>query len=175
MLYHFEIELSDIDRGLYESLDFRVVQHPSETCPYLLTRTLAYVLSYRENLEFSPSGLGDPDSAALLVKGALGSTELLIEIGNPSAKRLHKSSKMAKQVVVYTYKNADVLIKDITENKVHRAQDLEIYAFEPGFLQHLEKQLKKNNRWSILHQQGQLDINSDGFSLSTEVRKIPVS
>ena len=45
-IHHVEIALSDVDRGVYEALDLRVAQHPSETMRYLLTRLLAYSLSY---------------------------------------------------------------------------------------------------------------------------------
>ena len=52
-IYHLAIALSDVDRGVYESLDLRVAQHPSETMRYLLTRTLAYCFSYEEGIAFS--------------------------------------------------------------------------------------------------------------------------
>ena len=41
-LYNFEIELSHVDRGVYQSLDFRVACQPSETPDFLLTRVLAW-------------------------------------------------------------------------------------------------------------------------------------
>lgn len=170
MLYHFELNFSDIDRNIYESLDFRVMQHPSETGLYLLTRTLAYALAHQENLEFSPSGLGDPETPALLAKNAMGSIDLWIEIGNPSAKKLHKASKAAKQVMVYTYKNADLLIKEISENSVHRAQEIQIFSFDQKFLKSLEDSLKKNNRWTVLHQQGQLDIDTGDKNISSDIK-----
>jgi hypothetical protein len=37
-MYHRQIELSDVDRGVYESLDLRVARHPSESARYLLMR-----------------------------------------------------------------------------------------------------------------------------------------
>ena len=40
-MHHIEVALSDVDRGVYEALDLRVAQHPSESMRYLLTRTLA--------------------------------------------------------------------------------------------------------------------------------------
>jgi len=43
-IYRLQIELSDVDRGVYESLDLRLARHPSESMPYLLTRALAYAL-----------------------------------------------------------------------------------------------------------------------------------
>ena len=58
-MHHIEIALSDVDRGVYESLDLRVAQHPSESMRYMLTRTLAYCLSYEEGIAFSKGGLSD--------------------------------------------------------------------------------------------------------------------
>lgn len=171
MLYHFEFELSDIDRGLYESLNFRIAQHPSETAPYLLTRALAYALSYQNDLEFSLGGLSDPDSPALQTTGSQGSIGLWIEIGNPSARKLHKASKAAKQVIIYTYKNTEPLLNEMKVSNIHRANEIQIYAFESGFLQILESQLEKNNRWSLLIQQGHLDVGFGNQSTSTEIRQ----
>ena len=170
MLYRFQIEVSDVDRGLYTSLDFRISQHPSETGSYLLTRVLAYVLSYQQGLEFSTAGLSDPDSPALLALGKNGTNDLIIEIGNPSARRLHKSMKNSKRLVVYTYKSPEVLINDIKTNEVHRADEIEIHAFDSDFLESLEACLQKNNRWSLLQQQGQLDIEADGKAITGQVK-----
>ena len=171
LLYRFQIELSDVERGIYKSLDFRIAQHPSETLTYLLTRVLAYALSYQDQLEFSASGLSDPDSPAMQVKGSHENIELWLEIGNPSAKKLHKACKIAKDVVVYTYKSAQVLIDDIKKNNVHRASEIQIFYLDPKFLLLLENHIQKNNRWSILYQDGHLDVSLDSNSVSTDVKK----
>ncbi|MBK5259061.1 MAG: YaeQ family protein, partial [Thermoanaerobaculia bacterium] len=47
-VYNVETELSDIDRGVYESLSLRMARQPSETLEYMLTRLLAYCLEYTE-------------------------------------------------------------------------------------------------------------------------------
>jgi uncharacterized protein YaeQ len=39
-VHTFAIELSDIDRGVYEKFDLRVARQPSETAPYMLSRVL---------------------------------------------------------------------------------------------------------------------------------------
>ncbi len=171
MLYRFQIELSDVDRGIYESLDFRISQHPSEISAYLLSRSLAYALSYQPGIEFSPSGLSDPEAPALRVIGKNGSVDLWIEIGNPSARKLHKAGKLAKQVVIYTYKSAEILISDIDANAVHRADELVVYAFDSAFLNQLELMLEKNNRWSLLFQDGQIDLSTPEKSISASVKK----
>lgn len=174
MLYRFVIELSDIDRNVYQTLDFRIAQHPSEIPAYLLTRVLAYALQYQDGLEFSAAGLSDPDAAAIKKTTMNGVVELWIEIGNASAKKLHKATKNSKAVVVYTYKSAEVLIADIKSNDVHRAQELEIYQIDPKFLSQLEKTLEKNNRWSLLHQQGQIDISHGQNTWTTIVQQFKV-
>lgn len=170
MLYRFQIELSDVDRGVYESLDFRVALHPSEAAPYLLSRVLAYALTYQEGLEFTPGGLSDPEAPALRILGTHNAVDLWIEIGNASARKLHKASKIAKKVLVFTYKNPEVLMAELRNEEVHRAHEIEIFSFAPQFLDSLSTHLEKNNRWSLLVQQGRLDINIADHSVTGDIQ-----
>lgn len=158
-LYRFHIELSDIPRAVYESLDFRVAQHPSEALPYMLTRVLAYVLNSTEGLEFSPTGLHDPDAAAISVPDVHGGFKLVIEIGSPSAKKLHKATKTSKAVKVYTYKNPDLMMNDLRTEKIHRVSEIEFYSVNMESLESLAESLKKDNRWGILVNDGAMDIH----------------
>ena len=171
MLFKFQIELSDIDRNIYESLEFRTAQHLSETGIYLLTRVIAYLHCYQSNLEFSLSGLSDPEGPTLFTRGDNGSIQNWIEIGNPSSKKLHKATKQAPNILVYTYKSPQVLINDIVASGVHRAKDIQIFAVATSFLESLERDLIKNNRWSVLIQQGQIDITVGSSVHSTEIQK----
>lgn len=175
MLYKFLIDLSDVDRGIYQTLDFRTALHPSEIPSYLLSRVIAYALQYADGLEFSAAGLGDPDAPALLQKSLNGAIENWIEIGNASVKKLHKAGKASKNVVVYTYKNAEVLIAEIKNSDVHRADEIQIYQIDQKLLTQLEKHLEKSNRWTLLHQGGHLDI-SDGTNFwSGTIQKFPLN
>lgn len=171
VLYRFTIELSNIDKNIYETLDFRISQHPSEIASYLLTRVLAYALSYEEGLNFSPSGLGDPDAPALQLLGSHNSIDLWIEIGNPSSRKLHKATKTARQVIVYTYKNAESLINEIKANNVHKAQEIKIFSFDEKFISTLEKNLEKNNRWSLMIQQNEITLSISNESLTTDLKQ----
>src|SRR5688572_32055572 len=101
-LYHFEIELSDVDRETYTSLDLRLARHPSENQRYLLTRTLAYCLSYEPGIAFSKHGLSQSDEPPVAVWDDTGALRAWIDIGAPSAKRLHKAAKSGERVAVYT-------------------------------------------------------------------------
>ncbi len=175
MLYRFNIDLSDIDRGIYQSLDFRIAQHPSETLIYLLCRAIAYIHSYDAQLEFSGAGLSDPEAAALKMTERNGNIKLWIEIGNPSPKKLHKASKMSQIVQIYNYKNSHHLVEEINNADVHKKESLQIFQIEQKFLENIEKILEKNNRWSVLIQQGQFDLNINTNSYVTEIKKITLS
>jgi uncharacterized protein YaeQ len=49
-IYQFTVELSHVDRGIYETLDLRVARQPSEAAEYMVTRLLAYCLEYAEGI-----------------------------------------------------------------------------------------------------------------------------
>src|SRR5882672_856461 len=108
-VYRFPIEVSDVDRGVYETLDLRLGRHPSESMPYLLTRVIAYALLYEEGIAFS-KGLSSGDEPALWVKDLQGNLRVWVEVGTPSAERLHKVSKASPRVVVFTQHDPRLVI-----------------------------------------------------------------
>lgn len=168
-LYKFQIELSDIGRGIYETLEFRAAQHPSEHTPYLLTRVLAYILNIQDDLAFSATGLHDPDASAISIPDPRGGNKLVIEVGSPSAKKLHKATKTSQEVKVYTYKNPESLMRDLRDEKVHRAEEIEFYSLTSSFLDELSEVLKKDNRWALLVNEGTLSIQAGDRTISGEL------
>ncbi len=145
----FEIALADSDRNLYEQLDLRVAQHPSESERYLVARVLARALEHAEGLEFSKAGVSDDTEPALVQRDLRGDWLAWIEIGSPSADRLHKASKLAPRVVVYAWKQIDQLVAAIAERKVHRADRLELLSLPPEFLDGVAATLDRINKWDL--------------------------
>lgn len=154
-LYSFEIEFSHVDRGLYETLAFRAAQHPSESVDYLLTRVLAYCLEYAPGIEFS-KGLSTPDEPAVFVRDPTGAITTWIEIGNPTADRLHKATKAAARVVVYTHKDADRLVRDLSGARIHRRDVLEIYAVDRALLTAWTQRLSRRMTMTMSISDGQV-------------------
>jgi uncharacterized protein YaeQ len=105
-IHQFDVQLSDVDRGIYDTLELRLARHPSESEEFLCARLLAYCLEHREGLAFS-KGLADPDQPALEVRDLTGWVQAWIEVGVPDAARLHRASKAAPRVAVYTHRLAD--------------------------------------------------------------------
>lgn len=128
-IYNFDIDLADTDRGCYETLALRVAQHPSESDEYLVARLLAYCLEFTEGLAFS-SGISDPDEPTLAVRDLTGSIRVWIEIGLPDPARLHKASKAARRVAIYTHKDPGQWLRQIEGERIHRAEEVEIYVFD---------------------------------------------
>lgn len=65
--YKFELNLTDLDRGVYESVKQTIARHPSETEERMTVRLLAYAFWYNEQLAFG-RGLSDVDEPALWEK-----------------------------------------------------------------------------------------------------------
>ncbi len=85
--YKVELNLTDIDRNVYENLRFTVARHPSETEERLCVRLIAYALWYHEQLAFG-RGLSDVDEPALWEKSLDDRVLHWIEVGQPDAERI---------------------------------------------------------------------------------------
>ena len=131
---------------------------------------MAYALNDRENLEFSPTGLGDPDQPAIWQKNGHG-ISLWIEIGNPSARKIHKASKAAEKVKIYTYKDPQVLLNELNSEPIHRKDKLEIFSLAADFLDQLEGHTKKDNKWTVINMDGTIMVNGEGFDLQCEIKR----
>jgi uncharacterized protein YaeQ len=167
-MFRFKIKLSDVDRGVYESLELRAAMHPSEAVPFFMARLLAYCLNYQEGIEFS-RGISTPDEPALFVKDLTGLMKLWIDIGNPSARRLHKASKAAERVRVYTHRDPEILKKEVSGEEVYRRDEIEVFALMPDFLNKLGTTLARDNAWELLHTEGELSISTKEATFTGDV------
>lgn len=173
-IYGFETQLSDVDRGVYESLSLRVARQPSETAEYLLTRVLAYCLEYAEGIEMS-RGLAEPDEPAIAVRDLTGARRSWIEIGAPDAARLHKASKAAPRVAVYTHKDPQQLVQKLASERIHRAEALEIHAVDRALLASLVEVLERRMVLELTVTDRNLYVTHDGTTLSGVVERFSLT
>jgi uncharacterized protein YaeQ len=163
-IHNFDIQLSDVDRGVYESLALRVARHPSETEEYLVTRVLAYCLEYAEGISFG-KGLADPDEPAIVIRDMTGALTAWIEIGSPDAERLHRASKTSPRVVVYTHKDAAALVRQLSGARIHRAESVEIHAVDRPLLDALVGRLERRTRFDLAVTERHLYVAIGGEAL----------
>jgi len=161
-LYAFDIELADVDRGVYETLNLRVARHPSETEEYLMVRLLAYCLEYTEGIAFSTGGLSDADQPALSVRDLTGAMRSWIDIGVPDVARLHKASKATERVVLYSHKAPDDVLRQLAGGRIHRGDEISIFCFAPEFRSALASKLARRMALTVSVTGGHLYIGIGG-------------
>ncbi len=164
-MYAFEVALANVDRGVYESLEFRMAMHPSESAEYFVARLLAYCLEYREGIAFS-RGISDPDEPPLSVRDLTGSLQRWIELGAPDAARLHKASKAAPTVVIYTHRDPASLRRQWEGEKIHRAEQIALYALDRALVDALVLVLDRRMRLELSVTDGTIFVNVAGTTLS---------
>ena len=172
----FELSLADSDRGVYEELEWRVAQHPSESERYLVARVLARALEHGDGLEFSKGGVSDDEEPALVQRDLRGDLVAWIEIGTPTPDRLHKATKLCKRVVVYTWKSGDELASAIALRRTHRGDEIELYELDPAFLDAAATKLDRNNKWNLAVTGGTLYLTiGEATVLESTVRRVQSS
>jgi uncharacterized protein YaeQ len=147
-IYNFDIDLSDTDRHVYETLALRVARHPSESEEYLVARVVAYLLEFTEGIEFS-RGVSTPDEPAIAVRDLTGTLTTWIDIGTPDAARLHKATKLASRVAVYTHKDPTQFLKQLAGKTIYGEDALELYAIDRSLLSALVARLERRVAFSV--------------------------
>jgi uncharacterized protein YaeQ len=172
-VYNFEINLAHVDRGVYETLSPRVAMHPSESPEYFVARVLAYCMEYAEGIVFS-RGVSDPDDPTIAVRDLTGVLRVWIEIGAPDAGRLHKASKASPRVAVYTHKDPAMLQRQLVGAKIHRADAVELYAFDRELIDDLVARLDRRMRFDLSVSDSMLYIVLGNATLSGAVERLPL-
>ena len=172
-IYNFEIELADADRNLDESLNLRVARHPSESEEYLVTRLLTYLLEYAEGIEFS-KGVSQPDEPAIAIRDLTGRITTWIDVGTPDAARLHKAAKSGARVVVYTHKNPDQFVKQLSGEKIHRPGELELYAMDRALVAALAARLERRVGFSVSITERELYVSIGTDTLTGTVTRLTI-
>lgn len=147
-IYTLTIELSDTDRGVYETFELRVARQPSESADYFLVRLLAYCLEYTEGIELT-EGVAAGDDPAVYVRDLTGQPTAWIEVGLPDATRVHRGSKQAGRAAIYTHRDVAQLLRQLNGKKIHQAETLPIYALDSRFIKEVSAQIDRRSTIAI--------------------------
>lgn len=168
-MHTFEIQLADVDRGVYEDLSLRVAQHPSETDAYMVTRVLAYCLEYEEGITFSAGGVSTGEEPAILVKDLTGLITAWIEVGAPDAQRLHLGSKRADRTAIYTHRDPAKLLASWRGKTIHQSADIRFRSFDSRFIDDAVAALTRRNTMSVSVTESQIYFELNGTNLETQI------
>lgn len=170
-VYVFELTVSDVDRGVYETVTLKVARHPSETLEYLVTRVLAYALELEDGLAFT-HGLGSADEPALWNRDLTGQLRAWIEVGTPDAARLHKATKACGRVVVYCHKDMYPYLKGLSGTPIHAPERVKIVPVDRAFVAALAEKVDRRTTMAVSVTEGQVYVDVGGASLLMEL--VPV-
>jgi uncharacterized protein YaeQ len=157
-IYRAAIQLSHIDRGIYETLQTTIARHPSETEERLVARLLAYAIFYDPELAFT-KGVGAGDEPDLWIKGPDGRITGWIEVGLPDADRLIKASRHVERVALLTCGSALPNWEKQHLPKLSTIANLTVITLDQGFVTQLAARLERSIVWSLTITEGALYLN----------------
>ena len=121
-----QVQLNDLDRHHYDTLNLTIAQHPSETNERLMVRILAYLLNVEEHLQFT-KGLCADDEPEIWQVNLADEIENWIDLGLPEERRVRKACNRSKKVMIYAYGSGDAdMWWQRSENKLSRFDNLTI-------------------------------------------------
>lgn len=172
-IYSFDVQLNDVDRGVYESLSFKAAQHPSESEEFLVARVLAYCLEYREGISFG-KGLAEPSEPAIAITDLAGTRQAWIEIGAPDADRLHRASKACPRVVVYTHKDPASWLRQLDGVRIHKRESIEVVALDRALIAALVERLERRMTFTLMRSEDHLLISLGDDALQGTLARMPL-
>jgi uncharacterized protein YaeQ len=164
-IHHVDLVLSDVERGVYQTLGVHLARHPSESMRFLTTRLLAYALSYEEGIAFSKGGVSSTDEPPLSVRDLTGRLRAWIDVGSPAAARLHKATKAAERVALYTCADIGYLASEA----IHKKAEIAVFRFDPGFIDALGDRLERRVSVEIVRSDGRLYVTTPAGILEGDV------
>ena len=172
-IYQFDVNLADVDRGVYETLSFKMAMHPSEPMDFMLMRLLAYCLQYEEGIAFG-KGIGQDDEPPVWAKDLTGQITLWIEVGLPDADRLHRASKAGGRLVVYTHRDPKIMWHNLAGKAIHRAAETPLFALDPLFLRQLAARIDRRTQFDLSITERQIFLSIGADTLETTLEPLPL-
>lgn len=169
-IHTFEVQLSDVDRGVYEQVSLRVAQHPSETMAFMATRVLAWCLEHEEGIAFG-DGISGGDEPAVLVRDMTGALVAWIEVGAPDAERVHRGSMAAERTAVYTHRDPERVAGKWAGKRIHKPEDVRLVWFDDGFVDAVAEAIGRRTAMTVSVMEGTLYAEVNGTSLSTAIHE----
>lgn len=169
-IYRAKIQLSDVDRGVYESLQATVARHPSETEERLVSRLLAYTIFFETELAFT-KGISAGDEPDLWLKGPDDRVLLWVEVGLPEPDRLVKASRHSARVAVIACGRALPNWEQQHLPKLEGIPNLSVISFDQSFINQLASRLDRSINWSVTISDGTLYIDSGDETFETVLQE----
>lgn len=168
-IHKAQLQIADMDRGVYADHALTIARHPSETDERMLIRLLAFALwapadDHHGALELAKS-LWDPDEPDLWQRDLTGEVVHWVEVGQPDDRRLMKASSRAEQVSVLSFSASTPIWWAALANKLTRAPKVAVWQIVPEQSQALAALCERSMQWQVSIQDGTVWVSSDRGSV----------
>lgn len=137
-IFKVRLNVSDLDRNVYEDFSLSVARHPSENDARMMLRIAVFALHADRELSFG-RGISSADEPDIWLKDLTGQSLKWIELGTPDPDRLRKACAKSEEVLLYTYGERSLTVwwqkhRDV----LARFENLHIYTVSDAQYRELE-------------------------------------
>jgi uncharacterized protein YaeQ len=162
-VYKAQLQIADMDRGVYGEHALTVALHPSETEERLAARLLAFALhvpadDLRGRLEFA-RGLSDTDEPDLWQRDLSGQLVQWIEVGQPDERRMQRAASRAEQAVFLAYASSVPVWWAGVANALTRLRNLQVWQLPSAQSRELAECVQRALQWQVTVQDGLVWVN----------------
>lgn len=170
-VYKASIQLTDVDRGIYETLSATVARHPSETGERLVARLLAFAIFYDPELIFT-KGICAADEPDLWIKEGDGRVRLWVEVGLPEAERIVKAGRHAERVALLASGRTFVSWEQQHFPKLGKMDNISLISMEQAFVAWAAALIERSIVWSITITEGTCYLTIGEETMETTIRTL---
>ena len=170
-IYKATINIADMDREYYDTINLTIAQHPSETDQRMMVRLIAFILNAHQDLQFG-KGLSDEDEAVIWQINYSSVIDLWIELGQIDSKRIKKACSRSKAVKLYCYGSSVDTWWSLNHSKMKSFEHLTVEQFSQETTDALVKLVGRGMEFQCSIQDGQLWLTSGEDTLLIETQKL---
>jgi uncharacterized protein YaeQ len=163
-IYKVSINLSDLDRHNYDTLNLTIAKHPSETDERMMARIVAYCFEAQDNLMLT-KGLSDTDEPDMWAKSLDDQIQLWLDVGEPATDRIKKASRIASNVAVYSFNSKSNVWWSQSSDKL-KQYGAHCYQFNHQEIEHLASLLERTMKWYVTISENTAAIQTDSDEAS---------
>lgn len=171
-IHRCTLQVSDLDRGCYQTHSLTLARHPSETEERMMVRLLAFALHADEHLAFT-RGLSQDDEPDLWQHALGGEITLWVEVGQPDEKRIRKACSRSERVVVYCFQQRACTVwwQQIAP-KLERFEHLAVFRLPDGVSAQLAGWSRRQMELNCTVQDGEIWLANESASLNFALERL---
>ncbi|MDO9074022.1 MAG: YaeQ family protein [Rubrivivax sp.] len=171
-VYKANLQIADMDRGLYATHQVTLAREPSETDERMMVRLLAFVLNVPADdhdgaLAFA-RGAADAEEPDLWQRSLAGDLRQWIEVGQPDERRLVRAAGRAERVALYVYSSAAHIWWAGVQNKLARLNNLAVWQLPSAQSQALAALAARSMQLQVTVQDGQVWVGDAEHNIEVQ-------